>query len=52
MFLVLWEYEVKPGNAEEFEMVYGSSGGWALLFQRHAHYLGTQLFRDTARPSV
>jgi hypothetical protein len=23
MFLVLWEFEVKPGNEERFEQVYG-----------------------------
>ena len=51
MFLVLWEYEVKPGNALEFENVYGSTGAWAQLFQRDARYLGTQLMRAIARPT-
>ena len=32
MFLVLWEFEVKPGNEERFERVYGAGGDWDSLF--------------------
>ena len=33
MFVVLWEFEVKPGREERFERVYGADGEWAQLFR-------------------
>ena len=50
MFLVLWEFEVKPGAEERFERVYGTGGDWDSLFRRDAAHAGTYLFRDTTRP--
>jgi len=38
MFVALWEFEVKPGCEERFEMVYGPDGDWAKLFRRNSHY--------------
>jgi hypothetical protein len=32
MFLVLWEFEVKPECEERFERVYGTSGDWDSCF--------------------
>jgi len=32
MFLVLWEFEVKPGSEQRFERVYGPGGDWDSLF--------------------
>src|SRR5579859_7393598 len=52
MFVVLWEYEVKPGNEQRFERVYGPGGDWDSLFRRDAKHAGTHLFRDTARDRV
>ncbi len=52
MFLVLWEYEVKPGCEQRFERVYGPGGDWDSLFRRDPNHTGTHLFRDTARPRV
>src|SRR5256885_1532379 len=52
MFLVLWEFEVKPGCEQRFERVYGSGGDWDSLFRRDAEHAGTYLFRDTTRPRV
>jgi Antibiotic biosynthesis monooxygenase len=52
MFLVLWEFEVKPGNEERFERVYGAGGDWDSLFRRDSNHAGTYLFRDTAKPRV
>ncbi len=52
MFLVLWEFEVKPGYEKRFETVYGPEGGWASLFRRDPHHAGTHLFRDTEKPRV
>jgi heme-degrading monooxygenase HmoA len=50
MFVILWEYEVKPGCEERFERVYGPDGDWARLFQADAHFRETRLLRDTSRP--
>jgi len=50
MFVILWEYEVKPGCEERFVTVYGPEGDWARLFQTDPHYLETRLLRDTSRP--
>jgi hypothetical protein len=49
MFLVLWEFEVKPGNEERFELVYGPSGKWAQLFQSDPAYQRTLLLPDSTR---
>ena len=52
MFVVLWEYEVKPGCEREFEKVYGPGGDWDSWFRSDPNHAGTYLFRDTARPRV
>jgi hypothetical protein len=50
MFLVLWEFEVKPGYEERFERVYGPGGDWNSLFRRNANHKGSYLFHDATRP--
>jgi len=50
MFLILWEFEVKPGSEEYFENAYSPNGTWVRLFQRDPHFQGTQLLRDPSRP--
>jgi hypothetical protein len=52
MFLVLWEFEVKPGCEQRFERVYGPGGDWDSLFSRDPNHAGTQLFRDAAKSRV
>ena len=52
MFLVLWEFEVKPGCEERFEKVYGPDGDWAQLFRTDSHYRGTRLLHDPFRSNV
>jgi hypothetical protein len=52
MFLVLWEFEVKPGCEQRFERVYSPGGDWDSLFRRDPNHTGTHLFRDTGRPRV
>jgi hypothetical protein len=52
MFLVLWEFEVKPGCEQRFERVYGPGGDWHSLFHRDSNHAATYLFRDTSRPRV
>jgi heme-degrading monooxygenase HmoA len=50
MFVILWEYEVKPGCEERFVTVYGPQGDWAQLFRTDPHYRETRLLRDVSRP--
>jgi len=50
MFVILWEFEVKPGCEALFERVYGPSGEWTQLFERNPHYRGTKLLRDVSHP--
>jgi heme-degrading monooxygenase HmoA len=50
MFVILWEFEVKPGSEERFQRAYGPEGQWARLFERDPHFRGTQLRRDPTRP--
>jgi heme-degrading monooxygenase HmoA len=52
MFLVLWEYDVKPGFESRFERVYGADGDWAQLFRRDPHYRETRLLREFSRPNA
>jgi len=49
MFVVLWEYEVKPGCEESFESAYGPQGDWVRLFQLDPHFRETRLLRDISR---
>jgi heme-degrading monooxygenase HmoA len=50
MFVILWEFEVKPGNESRFESAYRPDGDWVRLFQRDPHFRGTQLLPDSSRP--
>ena len=50
MFVILWEFEVKPGLETRFESVYGPGGGWARLYALDSSYRGTHLLRDIYRP--
>jgi quinol monooxygenase YgiN len=48
---VIWEYEVHPDQAAAFERFYGPDGAWARLFGTLQGYVGTDLVRDSTRPS-
>jgi Antibiotic biosynthesis monooxygenase len=52
MFLVLWEFEVKPGHEQRFERVYGPGGDWDALFRRDPNHTSTCLYRDATKPGV
>lgn len=49
MFVILWEYEVKPGSEERFQTAYGPNGSWVQLFQSDPRFRGTQLLPDPSR---
>ena len=48
MFLILREFEVKPGGEERFESVYGPSGAGS----RDPGYHSTLLLLDPSRPRI
>lgn len=50
MYVRVWEYEVPPDRAAAFAAAYAAHGPWGELFRRAAGYLGTELYRDSARP--
>jgi len=52
MFVILWEFEVKPGSEPAFERAYGAQGDWVRLFQNDPHYRMTYLLKDTSRPRI
>jgi heme-degrading monooxygenase HmoA len=49
MFMIAWQFDVLPEQAEEFEEKYGSQGVWRDFFGRSDGYIGTRLLRDSAR---
>ena len=46
MYIILWEFLVKPEKQTEFMKVYALTGAWAELFKKSPGYLGTELSRD------
>lgn len=50
VIVIVWEFRVHPGQAAEFERVYGPEGDWARLFRRSPGYRGTELLRDPQDP--
>ena len=49
MFVILWEFEVKPGCEQSFESAYGPEGAWTQLLRRYSGYLKTLLLKDPSR---
>lgn len=49
VFVRIWEYEVSGDRAAAFTAAYAADGAWGELFDRAAGFLGTELYRDTAR---
>ena len=52
MFVILWEFQVKPGFEDEFARVYGTDGDWARLFRQSETYRDTRLSRDFDRDAL
>ena len=49
-YTYIWEYEVLPAHEVEFLAHYSPGGTWVKLFRRGAGHLGTELYRDRAKP--
>jgi heme-degrading monooxygenase HmoA len=50
MYVLIWEYAVRPGREAEFERIYAPRGEWSELFGQGEGYLGTELYRDEENP--
>lgn len=50
MFVIVWEYQVRPEHAAEFERIYSPEGAWAELFRTAAGYCNTELLRGVNDP--
>lgn len=48
MVAVVWQFDVRPGAAEDFERLYGSDGEWTRLSRRSRSFLGSSFMRDIA----
>ena len=48
--VVIWEFYVRQGQEQDFELVYGPNGRWAQIFKADPDYLGTELCRDYTIP--
>ncbi|HUS18305.1 MAG TPA: antibiotic biosynthesis monooxygenase [Terriglobales bacterium] len=46
MFVVIWQFRVKPQHISDFERNYGANGAWAQLFRTDPAYHRTVLQRD------
>jgi heme-degrading monooxygenase HmoA len=45
-FLVIWQFQVRPGMQKRFRRVYGPRGDWVQLFVRDDAYVTTELVRE------
>jgi len=50
VFVRVWEYEVPGERTAAFTAAYSADGPWGELFRRSAGFVGTELYRDSARP--
>ena len=46
MYLIIWEYRIKPGCEGAFEKDYGADGVWVRFFQKGAGYIKTTLHKN------
>ena len=45
MYRIVWEYDVRPNEVDQFEQVYGADGIWAKFFRNSDEYVSTELYR-------
>jgi heme-degrading monooxygenase HmoA len=50
MFVVVWEYTVKPDRIEDFESFYRPDGPWPKLFRQYPGFVSTTLMKDLRNP--
>ncbi len=45
-YVVIWEFQPRPGMEVSFEQAYGPRGSWAQLFSKGEGFVMTELNRD------
>jgi quinol monooxygenase YgiN len=45
---LVWQFDVKAGQNDAFEALYGADGAWTALSRRSRSYLGSSFLRDLA----
>lgn len=50
MFIVVWEFTVKPDRIEDFESFYRPDGPWTALFHKYPGFVSTTLMKDLRNP--
>jgi quinol monooxygenase YgiN len=45
---VVWQFQVKPGQQDDFEKFVGADGPWTTFGRRSRSYLGSSFLRDQA----
>ena len=48
-YAIVWEFQVPPDHAAEFEAAYSPCGPWAQLFEQAEGFLGVELLCCTDR---
>jgi len=48
-YVIIWTYDVMPGEDAAFRSAYGPEGDWAALFSRASGFLSVELLFDGAR---
>jgi heme-degrading monooxygenase HmoA len=49
MYIIIWEFIVRPEKVDAFVAAYKSDGAWAQLFAQADGYIGTELLLATER---
>jgi quinol monooxygenase YgiN len=45
---LVWQFDVKAGQNDAFEALYGADGAWTALSRRSRSFLGSSFLRDLA----
>jgi heme-degrading monooxygenase HmoA len=48
LYVIVWEFQIRPDAEKEFIEQYGPEGIWARFFRQSDGYLRTELVRDVA----
>jgi heme-degrading monooxygenase HmoA len=52
VYVIVWEFRIRPDAEQQFLEGYGADGSWARLFRRGEGYVGTELARSVGDPQV
>src|SRR5579864_6550471 len=50
VFVIVWEFRVRPNKRRAFEKAYAPDGVWGRLFRRGDGYIRTELICDREEP--